>query len=168
MKTAKLLPAFVIIGTAGTLWHFVYEWSGKNKIAAAFFPVNESTWEHLKLLFFPALIYFIIEYFILKDKSENYISASAIGLIAGLLSIITIFYTYSGILGFNISAVDIAIFFISLALTLYIRKVIIKKQAFCSRAACFISIFLILLLGLLFVIWSFNPPAIGLFAPPSV
>lgn len=168
MKYPKLFPAFALIGLFGTLWHFVYEWSGENKIAAAFFPVNESTWEHLKLLFFPALIYFVIEYFLLKDKPENYIAASALGLTAGLFSIITLFYTYSGILGFNVSVVDIAIFFISLALTLYIRRIIIRNQAFSSKTACIVSVFLILILTVLFVIWSFYPPSLGLFTPPAV
>ena len=168
MKIPKLLPAFAAIGLAGTLWHFIYEWSGKNKIAAAFFPVNESTWEHLKLLFFPALIYFIIEYFILKEKPENYISASAIGILSGLAAIITLFYTYSGILGFNLAAADIAIFFISLAAALYVRNLIIRNKAFSSRAVCIISVLIILILCLLFVIWSFYPPNIGLFIPPEV
>lgn len=167
MKIPKILPAFAAIGSAGTLWHFIYEWSGKSKIAAAFFPVSESTWEHLKLLFFPALIYFIIEYFVLKERPENYISASAIGIVTGLISIIALFYTYSGILGFNLPAVDIAIFFISLAAALYVRNVIIRNKAFLSRAVCIISVLVILLLCLLFVIWSFYPPNIGLFIPPK-
>ncbi|MDD7025196.1 MAG: DUF6512 family protein, partial [Oscillospiraceae bacterium] len=45
---------FVII--TGTISHFVYEWSQNNFILGLFFPVNESTWEHMKLLFFPMLI----------------------------------------------------------------------------------------------------------------
>ena len=40
----------------GTLLHFVYEWSGENVLVAAFSAVNESTWEHMKLLFFAILL----------------------------------------------------------------------------------------------------------------
>ena len=39
----------------GTILHFLYEWSGDNKIIASFSAVNESTWEHLKLVFFPTI-----------------------------------------------------------------------------------------------------------------
>ena len=48
---------FIAVSIAGTLMHFIYEWSGNNKIVALFAPVNESPWEHLKLLFFPFVIY---------------------------------------------------------------------------------------------------------------
>ena len=48
----------------GFLLHFVYEWSGDNPLVGLFSPVNESVWEHLKLLFFPILAYSIVEYFI--------------------------------------------------------------------------------------------------------
>ena len=44
----------------GTILHFLYEWSGDNKIIASFSAVNESTWEHLKLVFFPMLITTIV------------------------------------------------------------------------------------------------------------
>ena len=46
---------FVLI--AGTLAHFLYDWSGKNFVIGFFTPINESIWEHIKLLFFPMLIY---------------------------------------------------------------------------------------------------------------
>lgn len=49
----------------GTLLHFTYQWSGKNNLVAIFSAVNESTFEHLKLLFTPMLIFSIFEYFLL-------------------------------------------------------------------------------------------------------
>ena len=62
MKKINSLLAYIIIGIAGTLFHFIYEWSGENPIVGAIASVNASVWEHLKLLFFPALFYIIIEY----------------------------------------------------------------------------------------------------------
>ena len=55
----KKIRSYYIIGylftaAAGTLFHFVYDWTGQGAVAALFFPVNESTWEHMKLVFFPA------------------------------------------------------------------------------------------------------------------
>ena len=47
------LAGFLFTGALGVLLHFLYEWSGGNTLAAAFSAVNESTWEHMKLLFFP-------------------------------------------------------------------------------------------------------------------
>ena len=59
------LRKFTVIGilfvsVAGTLLHFVYDWSGQNPLVGFFAPVNESTWEHMKLLFFPMLLYGLV------------------------------------------------------------------------------------------------------------
>ena len=45
---------FVLVAAfLGTLNHFLYFLSGQSPIVALFCPVNESVWEHLKLLYFP-------------------------------------------------------------------------------------------------------------------
>ena len=64
-KKIKILEicGFIFTTSLGTLLHFMYEWSGKNSLVALFSNVNESTWEHLKLLFYPAFIFAIIQSF---------------------------------------------------------------------------------------------------------
>lgn len=59
MKKLKLATVIGIIFVliTGSLAHFVYEWSGNNALAGLFTPVNESVWEHMKLVFFPMLLY---------------------------------------------------------------------------------------------------------------
>ena len=90
---------FVII--TGSLAHFVYEWSGKNFILGLFFPVSESTWEHMKLCFFPMLIYSLFMNKRLKDDYPCVTTALLSGILLGTFFIPVIFYTYSGILGSN-------------------------------------------------------------------
>lgn len=51
---------FFVVGILGTLFHFVYDWSGQLWLVGLFAPVNESTWEHMKLLFVPMLIYIML------------------------------------------------------------------------------------------------------------
>ena len=58
------LAGFLTVSALGTLAHFAYEWSGKQLLAGAFCAVNESTWEHMKLLFFPALLFTAVPVFI--------------------------------------------------------------------------------------------------------
>ena len=60
----------IILGTIG---HFLYEWSNRNFIVSLFSSVNESTWEHLKILFFSMLITTIIGYFYYKDIFNMYL-----------------------------------------------------------------------------------------------
>ena len=97
MKKINAVLEFIIVGAIGTLWHFVYDWTGDNHFIGFFFPVNESTWEHLKLIFFPALIYSVIEYYVIKNKPRNYIPAAVAGIFGGMLSSVVFFYTYTGI-----------------------------------------------------------------------
>ena len=168
MSAKRNIIAFFIISIIGTLSHFVYEWTGKPYLIGLFFPVNESTWEHLKLLFFPSLIYFAVVYFTLKEKPKNYISATAISIIAGMLSIVVMFYTYQGVLGKNIDFLNILIYFLGVIMTVYIMQRILKTQSYSSGTANVISLFFLLLTAILFVSFSFNPPSLGIFLPPAV
>lgn len=168
MSAKRNVIAFFIISIIGTLSHFIYEWTGKPYLIGLFFPVNESTWEHLKLLFFPSLIYFAVVYFTLKEKPKNYISATAISIIAGMLSIVVMFYTYQGVLGRNIDFLNILIYFLGVIMTVYIMQRILKTQSYSSGTANVISLFFLLLTAILFVSFSFNPPSLGIFLPPAV
>lgn len=70
-KTRLNLFRFIFISILGVLLHFTYEWSGDNPAIGLFSAVNESTWEHLKLIFFPMLLLTMIEFLWahIKDKS---------------------------------------------------------------------------------------------------
>lgn len=168
MKKINSLLAFIIIGIVGTLWHFVYGWTGENPIIGAVSPINESVWEHLKLLFFPALFYFIIEYFLSRELYENLIPADVIGILTGMLAITAFFYTYSGILGFNVAILDIFSYFLGLGVTLCVKSSILRKKTFSSKNAKYLSLILTGVTAVLFVFWSFYPPQLGIFIPPAV
>lgn len=61
LKTYTIIGVFFVLA-AGSLAHFLYDWTGSNAIAGLFVPVNESVWEHMKLLFFPMLLYCALEH----------------------------------------------------------------------------------------------------------
>ena len=121
MDTINKLKKDIIIGTilvviTGTISHFIYEWSGYNYILGFFFPVSESTWEHMKLCFFPMLIYAIYMNRKWKDDCPCITSALLFGILLGTFLIPVIFYTYTGILGQNFLPLDIATFILSVIL----------------------------------------------------
>ena len=104
----------------GTLAHFVYEWTGKNSIAAIFFPIDESVWEHVKLLFFLTLLYGL---FLIKKGKESYpciVPSVPVGIVIGSLSIPAFFYFYTAILGTHVLVLDILIFIVSVILCFWI------------------------------------------------
>ena len=51
---------------AGNLLHFVYQWTGERTVAGLFAAVNESTWEHMKLLAVPWVLFSLVEYIALR------------------------------------------------------------------------------------------------------
>lgn len=150
---------FVII--TGTLSHFVYVWSGQNFILGFFFSVNESTWEHMKLCFFPMLIYSLFMNKRLKDNFPCVTSSLRSGILLGTFLIPVIFYTYSGILGRNYVPLDIAVFVISviLAFCAVYRLTLSCKMDSCTSC---LRIF-VFVIAVLFFAFTYSPPDIGLF-----
>lgn len=166
MKSIKsyILTGILFVSVLGTLLHFAYDWSGNHFWVGLFTPINESIWEHTKLIFFPTLVYALYLNKKIKTEYPCVSSAMILGAISGVLSIITLFYTYSGILGFHVAFVDIAIFYISVIASFYIAykamlSCKIKKWAILLQA-------LNLLMICLFLIFTLYPPNIPLFIQP--
>ncbi len=151
---------FVII--TGTLSHFVYEWSGYNFILGFFFPVNESTWEHMKLCFFPMLLYFFFMNKKLKGDYPCVTSALLFGILLGTFLIPMIFYTYSGILGQNYVSLDIATFILSVLLA-FIAVYRLSLSCVLDSFSLCLKI-LVFLTAICFLVFTYYPPCIGLFA----
>ncbi len=166
MKKQSVIGFFAVT-LAGVLLHFLYEWSGKNKIIGYFSAVNESTFEHLKLLVFPVLAYSVIEY-ILFINSENFIFARTVGLSLSLLFIIVAFYTISGVVGtYDMPVINIGIFVVAVALTFIITSLVIKNYG--GEVALLNTVSLVIIAAILVCVFVFtyNPPSIGLFSDPT-
>lgn len=165
MQKKNSILIFEIISTIfvmvlGTLLHFTYKWSNNNMLVGIFSPINESIWEHLKLMFFPMLITIIIGYLYKGKDIDNYLSSKVIGTIVMLSFTIVFYYTYSGILGTNYTGVDVSIFFIAVALGQYVSYKLMKTKFHGNNITATI---ILLVLLLCFVIFTFFPPNIALF-----
>ena len=170
MEKKKILrfQIFSVIFTwiLGTILHFLYEWSGDNKIIASFSAVNESTWEHLKLVFFPMLITTIIGFVIIGKDNKKFWCAKTIGIILAMSFIIVFFYTYTGIIGTNFAILDIGSFFVAVILGEYAAYKIMTNEEYklkCNKKIAVIGLICILLC---FIIFTYLPPHIGLFTDP--
>lgn len=164
LKCYTIIGIFFVIIT-GALSHFVYEWSYQNFILGFFFPVNESTWEHMKLCFFPMLIYSFFMDKRLKDDYPCVTSALLSGTLLGTFLIPIIFYTYSGILGRNYISLDIAVFVISVILaflTVYRLTLSCKTDSYTLQLCVSISVLLVC-----FLVFTYLPPNIGIFIVPT-
>lgn len=155
--------SIVFVSILGTLLHFAFKWSNYNMFVAAFSNVNESTWEHLKLLFYPMLISTIIGYFYIGKLLRGFLCARIFGIFTSLIFIIVFFYTSSGILGTNIALLNIASFFASTILGEYVSYRLLLSNSSCNNSKAIISL---LLLFVCFIIFTYSPPKIGLFKDP--
>ncbi len=167
MERNRRLLALHIIGTIfivsfGGVSHFLFEWSGYSRIAALFCPVNESVWEHLKLGFWPLVVFSAIEYPFIRRNTNNYILAKAIGVLALQMTIIAVFYSYTAFTGRPILAIDISSFVIGAVLCHIISYNIILRMKPVRHHAR-IGAAILLANAVLFIIFTFYPPHIGLF-----
>ncbi len=165
MTLKTFLSRFLFISVLGVLLHFTYEWSGDNPIVALFSAVNESTWEHLKLLFFPMLLLTIIELLFTEKRQlpSNYLFARTIGILSGMAFIVIAFYTLTGVFAKLPDAVNIALYFLGVFLALCIENKINRGNS--QNHSAFAAIIL-LTLTIAFFVFTKYPPSIGLFANP--
>ena len=162
------LKVFCILGAIttiilGTISHFVYDWTGGNFFVGLFFPINESTWEHLKLLFFPM---FFIALFGGKKMEEQYpciYNAMFKGILVGLVLIPLLFYAYTGILGFNVDWLNISVYIVSVLIAYY---VVYRKATDCRKKGTELLRYVMYMLLVAFMVFSVYPPEIGLFVSP--
>ncbi len=155
---------FAVISFLGTILHFLYDWTDST-IAALFSGVNESTWEHMKLLFFPMFLFAVIQYFFFGREYKNFWCIKWKGTVLGILLIPVIFYTLRGIFGSTPDWINIAIFFVSAAIAyLYETREFNRGGIPCKwEKAALITLCLI---AVSFWVFTFMPPEIPLFQDP--
>lgn len=156
---------FVFTGIRGVLLHFVYEWTDESIFVAPFSAVNESIWEHMKLLFFPMLTFAFIEYRFVGKNYENYWCVKLIGISVGLAVIPTLYYTYTGALGVSADWFNITIFFIADAVAYFVEARLFINE-FSLYKGKRIPIVILLIIFALFVVFTFFTPKIPIFMDP--
>ena len=166
MNSKKLfIWGFLFVSVIGSLLHFVYEWSGNNSIVRLFAPWNESTWEHMKLLAVPWLVWTVVT--IVVNRCAASALPRAIGLLAGLAAIPALFYTYTGILGKSVGVVNILIFQAAVLLAYFVSVALQKSARLSSVPFQILGILLHLLAALAFLFFTSSPPALPLFVDPT-
>ena len=159
------MGGFVFTSAVGTFLHFLFDLTGGSIVAALVSAVNESIWEHMKLLFYPMVAFAAIEYRFWGKDVPNFWCVKLKGTLAGLALIPTLFYTYSGILGVTADWFNITIFFIAAALSYYLETKSFLQNKPC-RLPRRLSIAFFLLIAGLFTLFTFLPPHIPFFQDP--
>ena len=155
---------FAVTSLGGTVLHFLYEWTGKAIWIAPFSGVNESTWEHMKLLFWPMLIFAAMQSFFFRDN-QFFWCIKLHGMSLGLILIPLLFYTYNGVIGRSPDWLNIAIFFISAFIAYCYETILFESEKIKCRSPK-LCVLIILSIAALFVLFTFFTPKLGIFKDP--
>ena len=129
------------------LWHFMYDWF-PSVLTSIFFPVNESIWEHMKIIFYCLLIGSVLE-----KKGNNYYLNILVKPLVGVLFYLIIFIPLYLIFGESM--------FISISLMLFTYIIMellgikISKQEELNIKV--LPIIIIILISILFSILTYYP-----------
>lgn len=157
---------FVFTSVVGTLLHFAYEWSGESVFLAPFSAVNESIWEHMKLLFFPLVIFALWQGHFFEKEYPSYWCVKLFGTLLGIGLIPVLYYTYTGIFGVSVDSVNITIFFVVAAIVYLLETRWLRDRKTGTLSKRFVWL-IFLALTILFAVFTFYPPSIPLFVDPQ-
>ncbi len=159
------LIGFIFTSIFGVLLHFLFDWSGGSVSVAPFSAVNESIWEHLKLLFFPMFVFAFIENRYIGKDYKNFWCVKLIGILCGVVLIPVFYYLINGAFGKTPDWVNITIFFVAVALSYLIESWLFKNNAIICKSpqSALLTLWIV---AVLFVVFTFAPPHIPLFQDP--
>ncbi|MCY3413336.1 MAG: hypothetical protein INQ03_16980 [Candidatus Heimdallarchaeota archaeon] len=162
LKTAELYIGIPVLILVGSLFHFLFIWTNYFLPTAWLFAVNESPWEHTKLVFFPMILYMLITYPLTKDEANNIFLAKIIHYAIGVIFIVGVYYAYSTILGYHIFPVDVSLFIVGTIVGLLASyKIQVMPQLPANKSKIILILFLLMVLAV--IIWTYNPPDILMF-----
>lgn len=156
----------IVLGIFASFSHFAYDLSHENIIVGLFNPVNESVWEHLKLMFFPFLLWWITIYLIKNKKCDiplkTWIVSAAVSLVVAPLSVVLLFYSYTGALGIESVIVDILLVFVCYFIALRVASHFLQYSE-PNKWAVIVSVIVIAVIFIAFIVFTFKPPQLPIF-----
>lgn len=149
----------------GVLLHFLFNMTNRNMIVALFATVNESIWEHMKLIFYPMFLFAIIESKFFEREYEQFWCVKLKGILLGLLLVPAFYYTYTGALGVSADWVNIANYVITVGIVF-----LTEARRFQKGGQCILrpetAIIVLCIIALVFTVFTFATPNIPIFKDP--
>ncbi len=147
----------------GTVIHYGMVRPKKLSLLRAMCPINESMWENLKLLFFPAVLFSIIEYCVVGRYYLSFIPARACGIIFAMLFWVLLFYAFTPLLTRFYVSCGVFMFFASAASCFLLSWRLLEMLTVGGLFAKLACLLLLAALGFLLVRFSFHPRTSPLF-----
>lgn len=161
------LAGFLFVGAVGSLLHFLFSWTGNAPLAAAFSAVNESTWEHMKLLFVPFFLFTMVQFIVFAEPLRSFFAVKGAAALLGLLSIPVLFYTFNGMFGKSPDWVNILIFFLADALMFFVSRRMLLRGTLRGSTRQLVGFLLLWALAFAFVFFTYRPVHLPLWQDPT-
>ena len=159
-----LIYSFLIISILGTILHFTHGWFKKGVLLHVLSAINESTWEHMKLLVFPTLLVMVFQFVYLRDIYSNLWNSLLILFLAEILTIPLLFEPLRVFIKKVPLFITILIFYFSIFVGLLLEYYFLSQEIFIFKE--YTCLVLILVLFVLFFIFTYFPPKFFLFKDP--
>lgn len=154
----------LILFVVGTLFHYIYDITGNLKLIGAIVPVNESVWEHSKLILIPMIIWWVLRYYFkfynFKVDKDKWFTGAIFAVISAIITMISFYYTYSGALGFESLPLDIFDLFLSIIVGQNLGLHIYKYG---KGINFYTSLIILIFLVFIFALFTFYPPKLPIF-----
>lgn len=121
-KTIKpetyILIGIPVLFLVGGLFHFLFLMSGEMFAVGLVTPVNESVFEHTKMIVLPVLLWWSLFYLFRKDvlSADTWFTAALLSLFTGIIGIPMMYYFYTEAFGVESLVVDVLILFVSVGI----------------------------------------------------
>lgn len=163
-----IIKGIPIIFVMSACMHSIYDLTKKNVIVGAFAPVNESIWEHLKLVPIPMIIWWVV-YYLIKDKEHNinknrWFTSAAISLIITIRTIPSAYYLYTGALGMESVMADIGILFWAIFAG---QTLALWYYTYYKGVNSYLSIAVLIIVIVVFAVCTFYPLELPIFMDNS-
>ncbi|HYH05369.1 MAG TPA: DUF6512 family protein [Bacillota bacterium] len=161
----KGVPYLFLIGSG---LHFIYELTGKNPLVGLLAPVNESVWEHLKLVLIPVIGWWTVYYLAAGNtggiNKNNWFTGALTALMASLITIPLLYYFYTQAFGVELIWVDILILLLAV---LSGQLVGLHWYRYGRGIEATTVVGILITIILLFMLFTFTPPQLPLFRDPT-
>ncbi len=162
--SAIIFLCFVLATLLGIAFHYAHRDRTKSLLVHILFPVNESTWEHLKLVYQPMMIMGVLQCLLLSNDYLNIVEGNFMGIIVAMLLIPLLYYPVKILVKKEIMWFSISVFVLSILIGYLTVWVYLKFGI--SNFSEELSAYLLILLFLAFGVFTFYPPRIFLFLDP--
>ncbi len=164
-KEEKWILIFIpILFVLSALFHIIYNLTGKCIIAGLFSAVNESIWEHCKIVVFPSILFWSGFYFFngkaLSINKNKWFTAALASVLTAMITVPLLFYFYTQAFGVEFLWIDISIAFLAV---LFGQLSGLHFYRYADGIKSVISISIIIGIIILFAVFTIVTPELPIF-----